>query len=79
MTLSVRSSHSPPLPRTMPPMPDAPVPRSLPPSSIKSALVHTTIMGTPAELCVRVPGPSGSTVLPDMEDTAGAGSIDGSE
>lgn len=78
MTPSVRSSHSPPLPLTMTPIPDAPAPTRSLPSSIKSARVHTTTIGTPAELCVSVPGPSGSTVFEVKLDVAGSESADGS-
>ena len=77
MILSVRSSHSPPLPLTMPPMPDGPEPMMSLPSSIKSAFVQTTTIGTPAELCVSVPCPKGST-LPETVAVAGRGSEEGS-
>lgn len=77
MILSVRSSHSPPLPFTMPPIPDGPEPITSFPSSMRSALVQTTTIGTPAELWVRVPGPRGNTVL-DTVAVAGNGSAEGS-
>ena len=77
MMLSVRSSHSPPFPLTIPPMPEGPEPMMSFPSSIKSAFVHTTMMGTPAELWVSVPGPKGSKVA-DTAEVAGNGSADGS-
>ena len=75
---SVCSSHSPPLPFTMAPMPDAPAPTRSLPSSIKSAFVHTTTIGTPAELCVSVPGPNGNTVFEVRLDVVGNASADGS-
>lgn len=77
MILSVRSSHSPPFPLTIPPMPEGPEPMISFPSSIKSAFVHTTTMGTPAELCVSVPWPRGNTV-PVTVAVAGRGSVVGS-
>ena len=49
ITPSVLSSHSPPLPLTILPIPDVPAAISLP-SSIMSAFVQATIIGTPAEL-----------------------------
>jgi hypothetical protein len=76
ITPSVLSSHSPPFPLTIPPIPDAPATRSLL-SSIRSAFVHATIIGTPAELWVKVPGPRGNKVLDRVED-GGVGSGDGS-
>lgn len=75
---SVCSSHSPPLPLTIAPIPDAPAPTRSLPSSIKSAFVHTTMIGTPAELCVSVPGPNGNTVFEVKFDVAGNESADGS-
>lgn len=60
------------------PIPDVPATISLP-SSIKSALVQTTIIGTPAELCVKVPGPRGNNVLESVEFELGKGSLVGSE
>lgn len=77
MTPSVRSSHSPPFPFTMLPIPEAPATISFP-SSIKSAFVHATMIGTPAALCEKVPGPRGSIVLERVELEAGRGSDDGS-
>lgn len=77
MMLSVRSSHSPPLPFTMPPIPDGPDPMISLPSSMRSAFVQTTTIGTPAVLWVRVPGPRGNTV-PDTVAVAGSGSAEGS-
>lgn len=78
MMLSVRSSHSPPFPLTIPPIPDVPGPTKLLPSSIKSALVHTTTIGTPAELCVKTPDPRGRTVLDVRVDVVARNSVDGS-
>lgn len=81
MTASVRSSHSLPLPLTMPPIPLGPAFRLSGVSSMRSALVHTTIIGTPAELCVSVPWARGRRVAADMELPASgraAGSVDGS-
>ena len=78
MIPSVRSSHSPPFPFTMPPIPDAPAPTRSVLSSIKSAFVHATIMGTPAVLCVNVPWPNGSIVPWRALDDARSGSADGS-
>lgn len=78
MTPSVCSSHSPPLPLTIAPIPEAPAPMRSLPSSIRSAFVHTTTMGTPAELCVSVPGPNGNTVFEVKLDVAGNASADGS-
>jgi hypothetical protein len=51
-----------PLCLTIPPNPDALALTNSLFSSIKSALVFTTMMGTPATLCVNVPGHSGGTV-----------------
>lgn len=76
ITVSVLSSHSPPLPFTIPPIPDGPAARSLL-SSIKSAFVHATIIGTPDELWVNVPGPRGSNVE-DTVEVVGSGSLEGS-
>jgi hypothetical protein len=76
ITPSVLSSHSPPLPLTILPIPDAPAAISFP-SSIRSAFVQATIMGMPAVLCVNVPGPSGKRVL-DRVELAGSGSVEGS-
>jgi hypothetical protein len=76
ITPSVLSSHSPPLPFTMPPIPEAPATSSLL-SSIKSAFVQTIMMGTPDGLFVKVPGPRGSRV-DDKVDVAGSGSLEGS-
>ena len=47
-------------------------------SSIRSAFVHATMIGTPAALCVRVPGPSGNSVVLEIEEVAGSGSAEGS-
>ena len=77
MIPSVRSSHAPPLPLTIPPMLDAPAAMSWP-SSIWSALAHTTIIGTPAELWVRVPDPRGNKVFDNAVFVAGNGSAEGS-
>lgn len=77
MIPSVLSSQSPPLPLTIPPIPDAPATRSLP-SSIKSAFVHVMTIGTPDALWVNVPGPSGSNVESDKFDVGGIGSVEGS-
>lgn len=74
---SVLSSHSPPLPFTIPPIPEAP-PTTSWPSSIRSALVQTTMIGTPAGLCVNVPEPSGKRVPDIVDDVAGIGSLVGS-
>ena len=79
MIPSVRSSHSSPFPLTIPPIPDAPAPTRSLLSSIKSALVHATMIGTPAALCVNVPGPSGRIVPCSVLDVAGRGSVEGSE
>jgi hypothetical protein len=49
ITPSVLSSHSPPLPLTILPIPEVPATISLP-SSIMSAFVQATIIGTPAKL-----------------------------
>lgn len=49
ITPSVLSSHSPPLPLTILPIPDVPATMSLP-SSIRSAFVQATIIGIPAKL-----------------------------
>jgi hypothetical protein len=76
MMPSVCSSHSPPLPLTMAPIPDAPAPTRSLPSSMRSALVHTTTIGTPAELWVSVPGPRGNTVF--EVNVVGNASTDGS-
>lgn len=86
---SVLSSHSPPLPFTMPP--PRPVGTPIPPilevpsslSSIRSALVQTTMIGTPAALWVSVPGPRGRTAfderaVEDVDGTTMEGSEDGS-
>lgn len=78
MTPSVRSSHSPPLPFTMAPIPDTPAPTRSLPSSIRSALVHTTMIDSPAELWVSVPGPNGNTVFEVRFDVVGSESADGS-
>ncbi len=59
------------------PIPDVPAAMSFP-SSIRSALVHATMIDTPAELCVNVPGPRGKIVLESVEFDAGSGSADGS-
>lgn len=75
---SVCSSQSPALPFTMVPIPDAPAPTRSLPSSIKSAFVHTTTIGTPAELCVSVPEPNGNTVFDVKLDVVGNASADGS-
>ena len=77
-SVPVRSSHSPPFPLTIPPIPDAPAPTRSVLSSIKSALVHATMMGTPAVLCVNVPGPNGRMVPWRALDVARIGSEDGS-
>ena len=61
MTPSVRSSHSPPFPLTIPPIPLEPTPAMSLFSSIRSAFVHTTTMAIPAELFVSVPCGSGRT------------------
>ena len=61
MTPSVRSSHSPPFPLTIPPIPLAPTPAMSLLSSIRSAFVQTTTMAIPAELFVSVPCGSGRT------------------
>lgn len=45
---------------------------------MRSALVQTTMIGMPAELWVRTPEPSGSSVFEDREDVAGMGSAEGS-
>lgn len=81
---SVLSSHSPPLPLTIPPPRPAAIPPPKPPvapswpSSMRSALVQTTMIGTPAALCVSVPGPSGNTVLEDRDEDGAMGSDEGS-
>ena len=77
MIVSVRSSHSPPFPLTIPPIPEAPAPITSLPSSMRSALVHVTIIGTPPILCVSVPGPKGRTA-PGSVELAGRGSDEGS-
>ena len=61
----------------MAPMLEAPGPRTSVFSSMRSAFVHATMMGTPAALCVNVPDPSGNTVA-DMVAVAGIGSAVGS-
>ena len=61
MTPSVRSSHSPPLPLTIPPIPPE-LPTMSWPSSMRSDFEHTTTMGTPDALWVSVPGPRGRRV-----------------
>jgi len=58
------------------PIPDEPAAISFP-SSIKSAFVHATMIGTPAELCVNVPGPRGRIVFVRVE-LVGSGSVEGS-
>ena len=58
------------------PIPDAPAAISLP-SSIKSAFVHATMIGTPAELWVSIPGPRGRIVF-DRVELVGSGSVKGS-
>jgi len=78
MIPSVRSSHSPPFPLTIPPMPDAPAPAISVLSSIRSAFVHATTIGTPPALCVSVPGPRGRAVPSIADAVAGIGSAFGS-
>ena len=61
MTPSVCSSHSPPFPLTIPPIPLAPTPAMSLLSSMRSAFVQTTTMAIPAELFVSVPCGNGRT------------------
>lgn len=62
----------------MAPIAEAPGPSISPFSSIKSAFVQATMIGTPAALCVSVPGLSGSKVVLDRVELAGSGSEEGS-
>ena len=72
--VSVRSSHSLPLPFTIPLTVDTPT--VSPSSSIKSAFAHVIMIGTPARLSVNVPEPRGRSAL-DIE-LSGEGSEEGS-
>jgi hypothetical protein len=68
-TQSVFSSHAAPF-----------IPASSPALSIKSALVQTTIIGTPAILCVKVPWPRGNNgPVPYTDEMEGKAGVDDGE